>query len=228
MPPRHVVLVVMPSAFAAAVLAGCEPTAPANPSFQTDIMPILAANCVRCHGVPSIGGAPAEFRLDSFSDTVVDNRGTVTTEDDFVLQGAAAYAGAIGPRITSELFPMPPRFGLEPYQVDTIVAWVAQMPPVRGEPRPGNQLPVLSIQELGRDATTITLAYQLHDPDGDLVVGSLCDDDGAACAFAAPLQSGNHEVRIDMAALTTPIVLRARLDDGAGVIDQAALQVGNP
>ena len=54
------------SALAGGALVGCNPTAPANPSFQVDVMPILAANCIRCHGFPSIGGAPHSFRYDSY------------------------------------------------------------------------------------------------------------------------------------------------------------------
>ena len=200
-------------------LAGCEPTAPASPSFQVDVMPILAANCVRCHGVPPLGGAPPEFRLDSFGPTVVDNRGTLDVADDVEVLGAAAYGPFLRSRLVDSARPMPPRFPLEDWQVDTLLAWGEADPPTRGEPRPGNQLPVLVLDELGRDATTVTLAYELHDPDGDLVVGQLCDDEGAACLFLAPLSSGRGEVRIDT-TLSGPVMLRARLDDGAAVIDQ--------
>lgn len=207
---------------AATAAVGCEPTAPAEPSFQEDILPILAANCVRCHGVPAIGGAPPEFRLDSFDATVVDGRDPATADDDQLVVGASAYAVAIAGRVKSDSAPMPPRFPLASWQIDTLVAWAEQQPPSRGAPRPDNQLPVLTLHELGRDSATITLAYELHDPDGDLVVGELCDDDGARCTFVAPLASGNRTLRIDTTGFALPIALRARLDDGAGTIDIAA------
>ncbi len=218
--------VVVASALAAGALAGCEPSAIASPSFQTDIMPILAANCVRCHGVEPLGGAPPEFRLDSFDNTVLRRGRSRFFVDDQVVFGAAAYATAIAARIQNEDFPMPPRFPLEPWQIDTLVAWAAQ--PTRGEPRPGNRLPILEVRELSRNAGTITLEYELHDPDGDLVVGQLCRDDGTVCAFAAPLQSGRHRVRIDTTNPTGPITLRAMLDDGAGEVTQPPLIVGAP
>ncbi len=123
--------VVVASALAAGALAGCEPSAIASPSFQTDIMPILAANCVRCHGVEPLGGAPPEFRLDSFDNTVLRRGRSRFFVDDQVVFGAAAYATAIAARIENEEFPMPPRFLLEPWQIDTLVAWAAQ--PTRGE-----------------------------------------------------------------------------------------------
>lgn len=214
--------VVAASALAAGALAGCEPSAVASPSFQSDIMPILAANCVRCHGVEPIGGASPEFRLDSFANTVIDGVDPATTEDDLFVFGAAAYAMSIAMRVDGGAFPMPPRFPLERWQIDTLIAWAATDPPLRGEPRPGNRLPVLELRELGRDATTIELEYELHDPDGDLVVGQLCDDDGVTCVFVAPLQSGRHTLLIDTTRFSLPIVLRSKLDDGAGVIEQAA------
>ena len=207
------------------VLAGCEPTAPANPSWQTDVMPILAASCVRCHAPPQIGGAPPEFRLDSFAGTQV---GVLEDGSPATLQGAATYATTIARRIVSDGNPMPPRFPLEPWQIDTLTAWAAQDPIVRGAPRPDNRLPTLVVHEIGRDSNVVVLAYDLHDPDGDLVVGELCDDDGGACAFVAPLQSGHGELRIDTTRFALPIALRARLDDGAGMIDQAARTVGAP
>jgi hypothetical protein len=207
---------------AGVVLAGCEPTAPAQPSFQVDVMPILAAQCVRCHAVGPIGGAPPEFRLDSFDNTIVDGQGTADPSDDQVVLGAQAYAIAIMARAKSVDNPMPPRFPLEPYQLDTLAAWAAQDPVVRGEPRPDNRPPVLTLREVGRDSSTVTLAYELHDPDGDLVVGQLCDDDGADCRFVAPLSSGNATLTIDTSTFSLPIALRAKLDDGAGVIDQVA------
>ncbi len=219
---------VVASALAAGALVGCEPTAPATPSFQVDVMPILAANCVRCHGFPSLNGAPHSFRLDSYSSTqvAIDADGNPVT-----LQGVAAYSSGFEARITSSLNQMPPRFPLEPWQIDTLLAWTGsdpQVTPVRGEARPGNQLPILDLHEVSRDSTHVVLAYQLHDPDGDLVVGQLCDDDGGACAFVAPLQSGSHQVVVDTTGFTLPIALRAKLDDGAGMIEQVALTMERP
>ncbi|HVV84125.1 MAG TPA: hypothetical protein VHE35_13715 [Kofleriaceae bacterium] len=206
--------------------AGCEPSAPANPSWQVDVMPILAARCVRCHGYPNLEGAPHDLRFDSYDDVQVE------APPARKWQGAGLAAFDIEGRIQAKERPMPPRFGLDPWELDTLLAWTSQgtvqVPPPRGAPRPDNQPPVLALQELGRDATTVTLAYDLHDPDGDLVVGQLCEEDGDTCVFVAPLQSGHGEVRLDTTTFTPPVTLRAKLDDGAGELDQAAGLVEAP
>ena len=77
-------------ASALVVLAtGCALDAPpVQPSWQVDVMPVLAANCVRCHGYPSNVTAPFGLRLDSF-----ENIEVAGYEGRF--QGAAANATAI-------------------------------------------------------------------------------------------------------------------------------------
>ena len=59
-------------ALATLAAAGCatDPV-PAQPSWQVDVMPVLAANCVRCHGYPTSGFATPGFRLDSFGPTLL-------------------------------------------------------------------------------------------------------------------------------------------------------------
>jgi mono/diheme cytochrome c family protein len=37
-------------AIALALLAGCQESLPAQPTYTTDIKPLFEANCVRCHG----------------------------------------------------------------------------------------------------------------------------------------------------------------------------------
>ncbi len=218
------------SALAAGALVGCDPTAPASPSFQVDVMPILAANCVRCHGFPSIGGAPHNIRFDSYDriQVGVDNGNPVVR--DGVSAVAADFAARLGRIVpVRPEGPMPPRFPLEPWQIDTLINWAGGAnPPPRGEPRPGNQLPVLKLLEVTWNASVATQAYELRDPDGDLVVGQLCEGEGEACAFAAPLQSGRHQVAVDTTRLTPPFVLRPRVDDGAGVNDLPTVTLEQP
>lgn len=215
----------------AAAAAACEPSAPASPSWQVDVMPIMAANCVRCHGFPRIGNGPDDLRLDSFESIQIgflpDDGDEMTPLEPRVVLGALGYGVAAADRAEKQT--MPPRFPIEPWQIDTLRIWAPpDTVPERGEPRPGNQLPSLVVRELGRDATTLTLAYSLHDPDGDLVAGTLCDDDGATCAFVAPIQTGEGELTVDLTGLTLPIDLVARIDDGAGFIDVPALTVEAP
>ena len=56
---------------ASAAAACSEPlVAPTTPSWQTDVMPLFAANCVRCHMYPHRGDGQTALRLDSFDDTL--------------------------------------------------------------------------------------------------------------------------------------------------------------
>ena len=51
-------------------IAGCDsPRPPDMPSWQVDVMPLFAANCVRCHAHPFRGDGSTALRLDSFDDT---------------------------------------------------------------------------------------------------------------------------------------------------------------
>lgn len=105
------------------LLAACAPAVPDEPSFQQHVAPILAANCVRCHGAPPIGGAPPAFRLDLFDD-------------------AAAYAERIAIRTARS--EMPPRFPLDDYQIDTLARWF-ELGARRGAPNAGNRAPTAQI-----------------------------------------------------------------------------------
>lgn len=71
----------------ALLLAACAPEVPDEPTWA-DVEPILAANCTRCHGDPSFGGAPS------------------LAFDDYA--AASALAPRIAARVTSEASPMPP------------------------------------------------------------------------------------------------------------------------
>lgn len=188
-------------------LAACTPGVPEAPSFQQDVMPILAANCVRCHGSPALGGAPVDLRLDSFSD-VPAATGPVA--------GAATYALAIDLRIHDGARPMPPRFPLEDYQLETLARWAAA--PERGVPRPGNHLPEVAIEGTIRTATGVVLNVRVFDRDGDLVAGTIY----AGTEIVGPVRSGV----IDLPWTTAPgsYALVARLDDGA---DLHAIELGS-
>jgi hypothetical protein len=208
------------------VLAGCSTDVPDTPSFQLDVMPILAANCVRCHGDPRLIG-PAGMRLDSYRDVVVDEAGP-GPGDDVVVAGAAAFAPLIATRIQDDVAPMPPRFGLDGRSVDVLVAWWGGRelgdPPPRGEPRPGNRPPQIALEVIARDATSVTIRYELHDPDGDLVAGELRLGDGTR-RLIGPLHAGRGELVLPTADLAWTVPVLAVTDDGAQVHELAAGQI---
>jgi hypothetical protein len=187
-------------------LAACAPDAPATPNYQEDVAPILTANCVRCHGVPQIGGAPREFRLDLFSDTL--DGGTV------LYMGASTMAPTIAIKIESDDAPMPPRFPLDDYQIDTLKNWAAR--PADREPRLGNHRPTIVVQDTrqvvsgdGTEPTIdVTITLRVDDEDHDLVGGWL----QLAGRTTNVLHSGTNT--IGFAAATGDYSLVAVLDDG--------------
>ncbi len=207
------------------VLGGCIADVPETPSFQEHVLPILAANCVRCHGVPTLGGAPTEFRLDSFENTFVSDgisppQGTCGVTDDptqaTVICGARQYALLIGSRLRNEKRPMPPRFPLEEDQIDTLTRWVKK--PERGSPHPGNQPPTLVVDAISRTGSRIDLEVRVDDPDRDLVVGTLFALVDGNRRLVGGVRSGRVLVAWEVASVPTgsyPLI--AELDDGSEV-----------
>ena len=53
---------------------GCAPAEPGAPTWVDDVAPILASNCIRCHGSPPLGAPAAVLGAANF--------GTITTAGD--------------------------------------------------------------------------------------------------------------------------------------------------
>jgi len=204
----------------------CTPEVPVTPSFQQDVLPILAANCVRCHGFPTIGGAPAEFRLDSFSEVAVS---AGETRDDpacggdpgdpaaeLVICGAARYALISSIRTEAETRPMPPRFPLDDYQVETLARWAEA--PERGAPHALNRIPAVSVEEVSQAGAIVTLRVRVDDEDRDLVAGTLRAIVATVERFVGAVASGTVEIAWDTTGIPAgDHALIAYVDDGAQV-----------
>lgn len=224
------------------VLGACLPDAPDTPSFQQDVMPILAANCVRCHGTPAIGGAPEWFRLDAYS-TAVLVPATLPPDDpqctqgsappecaDQVLAGANALSATIAERVVDEARPMPPRFGLEEYQIETLQRW-AQLGAPLGRARPENRPPTATLDDIAIEETQVRLIIRASDPDRDVVGGVLVASRPGQEIVIGAFGSGRGELRWE----TTGVVpgtysLHAHLEDGGATenVPLGTLQVGAP
>ncbi len=223
---------------AAPALIACADQAPAEPTWVDDVAPILAAHCARCHGAPAIGGAPATFRLDRYDDSNGHPGGDPLASGRRVL-GAAAMAEWIAERAADGS--MPPRFPLAQHDRDVLTNWFDARPlpddaedgtrlPLRGAARPGNQPPRFTLTAAPdddgdeSDVGGLTLAYQLSDPDGDLVSGQLLAalPGGPGTPSAEPrvigeLHGGRGTLILDTALLPAgPLTLTALLDDGPG------------
>jgi hypothetical protein len=221
--------------------SACASEGPERPTFQ-DVMPIVAANCVRCHAYPPIGGAPEAcaadgngirwcgFRLDSYDDVIVDDGDPDDPRDDVGVRGAASVAVVIPSRVRDARAPMPPRFPLEDEERDLLIAWARGEPPSR-EPRPGNLAPALEV-EAEASGAAVTVRYVLRDPDADLVVGTLrARGPGGDVFLVGPLQSGRDELVWDTALVPSgSYALSASVDDGGErrVLDAGTVTVVTP
>jgi hypothetical protein len=210
--------------------AACSDSAPAEPTWA-DVAPILAANCVRCHGAPATGGAPPTFRLDRYDD--------VDSPSGRIL-GAASMAEWIALRTADGS--MPPRFPIADHDVDVLANWFATRPPFsagspllgppRGAERKGNVPPVLTIAPSVLPAA-IELSYQIRDSDRDLVVGQLEAILGVSVFDIGELHSGRGQLTFDTALATSGTYsLIATLDDGSGPqrirVGEVAVTAPNP
>lgn len=201
-------------------LAGCLDT-PAEPTWARDVQPIVAANCVRCHGAVPSGGAPTTFRLDSYDD-VVGSDGQIVHGALAMAQYMAIRVDRVGARadgVTS----MPPLFGLSDRQIEIINAWAIAGAP-RGSSASGNQAPAIALRSpLGETLLdgVMTIRYEITDPDRDLVIGELrAGPDRETSVQVGELHDGRGELAWDIGVLPAgSYQLFAVLDDGGGPAD---------
>jgi len=71
-------------------------TVPDNPTYTTNVYPLLRDHCLLCHSSPPDRGAPSNFRLDVYEDTTVGN----TT-----IPGAQSYGYSIVSSVLSDKMP---------------------------------------------------------------------------------------------------------------------------
>lgn len=186
-PASPIALVLLASVGAS--VAACAPATPEEPTWLSDVRPILVANCVRCHGYPPIGGAPGSFRLDRYDDEFIDG---------LLVRGAATMAPFIAAR-ASERGDMPPRGAfLAQRQKDILARWVPESPQRAAlGSRPGNRRPTATLlPQRVITETRAQLTVEVSDPDGDLVFGSLLLGDPLRPGY--PLRPGRQTVIIDL------------------------------
>jgi hypothetical protein len=209
------------------VITGCaldEP--PEVPSWQVDVMPVLAANCVRCHGDPLAAQVPSDFRLDAYGPTLFPGQSVA-------LKGASEYAVNLarvtGPGFSSNFEErMPPNRTLDERSYRILRNWAGSADALtnvapRGPGRDGNLTPSIAMVEVTRAAGVVTLELAVDDADHDLVsgvvLGPVLDAQSqVVTGTVAVVVSGRRTIEWDTTGLPAGTYdLTARLDDGADV-----------
>ncbi|HZL19390.1 MAG TPA: hypothetical protein VFG23_16775 [Polyangia bacterium] len=133
--------------FGGPLLAGCQPAAPASPSYEADVRPIFMSHCVRCHGAGgnlNMAKEPVEDGgviniipvsncwLDQYANTGMC---TSTSTASFPCRfGALTWATSellmLIHRSDNTTIPMPPPPApiLDDWELKVVDAWVAEKP----------------------------------------------------------------------------------------------------
>lgn len=200
--------------------------APETPSWQVDVMPVLAANCVRCHGLPLNPQAPSDFRLDAYGPTPLP--GT-----PIPIKGASESSVTLA-RVTEPGFRsnfeerMPPNRTLDDRSYRILRNWAGSADAVtniapRGSGREGNHTPSITALEVARTAAVLTLEIEIDDLDHDLVsgviLGPVLGVQGQVLTGAiGVVVSGRRTIEWDTTGIPAGTYdLTARLDDGADI-----------
>lgn len=204
-------------ALVAPTAVGCLEDVPSQPSWQVDVMPIIRGNCIRCHGAPPLDFAT--IRLDGYGPIPVVG-GTAKGAGD--AQIARNIIARVDPGEFDTNQRMPPGRELGLFEIETLRNWVALSGvsgPPRGPARPGNRPPTAVAAEIARDGATITYAYEVTDPDDDLVVGWVAGPPmGDDRLTVGELLTGRGQFAWDTSEVPAGTYhLTARLDDGADV-----------
>jgi len=209
------------------VIGGCALDDPPEvPSWQVDVMPVLAANCVRCHGHPRTPLVPSDFRLDTYGATFFPGQ-SVSIKGANEL--AIDMARVTKPGFVSNFeYRMPPNRTLDDRSYRILRNWAGSADGVtniapRGPGRADNRTPSMTMEETGRTAGVLTLAFEVDDLDHDLVSGVILGpvldpNDQLISGSVGVVVSGRRTFDWDTTGLPAGSYdLTARLDDGADI-----------
>jgi hypothetical protein len=189
-------------------IAACGADVPAQPTYFTDVQPILRAACARCHGADPVDVRVAKYRLDRY------------VKDDTATLDAFDYAQAIGEHAVDHMAPaMPPDYALSDRQQEILARWIANGAPKGTR---DNRLPDITlIAPIGATTADQSLdtTFRSFDADGDGLAVQLWARDAAGgdrIALGAQTGGGTRTLSIDTGALASQhtFEIYAVLDDG--------------
>lgn len=201
----------------ATALAACGGDLPENPTYFSDVAPILRANCARCHGATPSSPKIAKFRLDRY---VRDDAATFDTWDYAQTSGdvpAPLWRVAVDHASPA----MPPDYPLSERQREILARWIEQGALKGARANHAPKLEVTDGGDLAAADQTLALTVRAWDDDLDGLVAQLWAHDlaGAAeqdVAMSAVFGAGRHPLELDTGALASrhTFELYAVLDDG--------------
>lgn len=202
---KHALLLIV-------ALAACGGDVPANPTYFTDVQPLLRANCVRCHGADPTDPKIAKFRLDRY---VKNDTATFDVYD---------YASGTDPAmirvaVDQQSPAMPPDYALSDRQKEILSRWVMQGAP-KGTRE--NHLPQIELVAPTGATTadqTLDTTFRSWDVDLDGLVVQLWAHDitnAEDIPLGAQTGGGLRELSIDTGTLASKhdFEIYAVLDDG--------------
>jgi hypothetical protein len=192
----------------AALLVACGPAVPDNPTYFTDVQPILRANCARCHGADPIDVKVAKYRLDRY------------VKDDMATIDAFDYAATISDHTAAHMAPvMPPDYELSDRQQEILAKW--GLKPDKGTRSNSlGHIALISPQGTTTADQSIDTTFRSWDDDLDGLAVQLWARDAADPTQPIPLGNptggGERSLSIDSGTLASKhtFLIYAVVDDG--------------
>ena len=194
------------------VVTACGGNVPSNPTYFTDVQPILRANCVRCHGADPSDPKIATFRLDRY------------VKNDMTTFDAYDYATGMDPAmmrvaVQHDTPAMPPDYSLTDRQREILGKWIDNGAPKGTR---DNHLPEIELVSPTGAATadqSLDLSFVSTDADLDGLVVQLWAHDlagGDDLPLGKQTGGGLRSLTVDTGTLASKhdFEIYAVLDDG--------------
>lgn len=191
-----------------ACTVACGADVPDQPTWFTDVQPLLLANCARCHGADPIDLNVAKYRLDRY------------VKDDATTFDAFDYAMPIVQHaVDHELPAMPPDYELTSRQREILSRWFAAGAPKGTRENRSPRIELISPLEATTADQSIDTTFRAWDPDLDGLVVQLWAHDltsGGDYPLGAQTGGGLRQLAIDSGTLASKheFEIYAVLDDG--------------
>lgn len=194
------------------LFAACGGDVPTDPTYFTDVQPILRANCARCHGADPSDPKIATFRLDRY------------VKDDTATFDAYDYATGTDPAmlrvaVDHEAPAMPPDYSLTDRQREILGAWIDHGAPKGTRDNHPPQIQLISPTGVASADQSLDVSFLATDIDLDGLVIRLWAHDlagGDDVPLGVPLGGGLRSLAIDTGTLASmhDFEVYAVLDDG--------------